>query len=149
MIYMIPIMWDLLDEADQKILANFDYELIYSFWCYSFERINGILGSLPNNKHAIELELLRIIMQNLRLAAYDEHDFNELYQFMQIFYQNIKDTITGSEKFLGKMLTPRNRVLLLNSIYELLVKYYNDIYNWNFVSIADIASSDLSLENSN
>jgi hypothetical protein len=99
MIYAIPIMWDLLDEADRKILANFvractllicriidnnalneahhrlyqvarlieehygqekitpnihlslhiaecckDYGPLYSFWCYSFERMNGVLG---------------------------------------------------------------------------------------------------------
>ena len=99
MIYATPIMWDLLDEADQQILANFikacyllttriinnnaldeahfrllmvtrlvekhygsefitpnihlslhlaecyrDYGPIYSFWCYPFERMNGILG---------------------------------------------------------------------------------------------------------
>ena len=99
MIYAIPLMWDLLDDDDRKILANFvkvyviltnriiednaldeahfrlltvaqlvedrygpemitlnihlslhlveycrDYGPIYSFWCYSFERMNGILG---------------------------------------------------------------------------------------------------------
>jgi hypothetical protein len=101
MIYATPIMWDLLDEADRKILTNFvrvctilttriiendaldeahslllmvaclieenygpeiitpnihlslyltecyrDYGTLYSFWCYSFERMNGILGKL-------------------------------------------------------------------------------------------------------
>ena len=100
MIYATTIMWDLLSESDQKILANFvracfllttriidnnaldeahsrllnvallveenygpevitpnihlslhlaeccrDYGPIYSFWCYSFERMNGILGN--------------------------------------------------------------------------------------------------------
>ncbi|EXX51820.1 hypothetical protein RirG_258340 [Rhizophagus irregularis DAOM 197198w] len=94
-------MWDLLDEADQKILANFvractllvyrivnksalleahyqlhqvvhlikknygqekitsnihlffhiveccqDYGPLYLFWCYSFERMNGVLGKI-------------------------------------------------------------------------------------------------------
>ena len=101
MIYAIPLMWDLLDDNDRKILTNFvrvcviltnriiendvldevhsrlltvaqlveevygpemitpnihlslhlaeccrDYGPIYSFWCYSFERMNGILGKL-------------------------------------------------------------------------------------------------------
>ena len=134
-------------------------------------------GSFPNSKRAIELELLRIITQNSRLdnlvsaqsnnaklmnalflvqprsttgslAAYDGFDFDELYRFMQIFHQNIDDTITGSEEFLGEMLTPKNRVLLPNTVYELLVKYYNDTYDWNFVSITDLASGGLSSENS-
>src|SRR5579859_3387679 len=101
MVYATPIMWDLLGEADRKILANFvractilttriiendaldeaqslllkvaclieenygsemitpniylslhlteccrDYSPVYSFWCYSFKRMNSILGKL-------------------------------------------------------------------------------------------------------
>ncbi|PKY34287.1 hypothetical protein RhiirB3_453864 [Rhizophagus irregularis] len=174
MIYATPIMWDLLDEADRKILANFvralarlieenygqekitpnihlslhivecyqDYRPLYSFWCYSFERMNSVLGSLPNSKHTIELELFLISAQSDNaklmnalplvqsrlttgsLAAYDGFDFNELYHFMQNFHQNIDNTITT-------------------------VKYYNDIYDWNFTSIADLASSDLLSGDSN
>ena len=26
-----------------------DYGLLYSFWCFLFKRMNGILGSLPNS----------------------------------------------------------------------------------------------------
>jgi hypothetical protein len=103
MIYATPILWDLLDESDRKILANFvracfllvsriidkkilneahnrllsvaklieehygpefitpnihlslhlteccqDYGPLYSFWCFSFERMNGILGKFSN-----------------------------------------------------------------------------------------------------
>ena len=99
MIYATPIMWDLLDEADQQILIHFvmacflltaciiedsaldeahsrlltvarlvednygpemitpnfhlslhlteccrDYGPLYAFWCYSFKRMNGVLG---------------------------------------------------------------------------------------------------------
>src|SRR5256886_9438339 len=103
LIYAIPLMWDLLEASDRKILNNFvracsllvcriidddvlseahdrllsvallieenygpevitpnihlslhlveccrDYGPLYSFWCYSFERMNGVLGSYPN-----------------------------------------------------------------------------------------------------
>jgi hypothetical protein len=82
------------------------------------------------------------------LAAYNGFDFNELHQFMQIFHQNINNMITGSEKFPGEMLTLRNRISLPDATYELLVKYYNDTYDWNFVSIADLSSSGLSSVNS-
>src|ERR1700730_16325120 len=82
------------------------------------------------------------------LAAYDGFDFAELYQFMQIFYQNIEVTIIGNEAFPGEMLTSRmDRISLPDNIYELLVRYYNDTYDWNFVSIAEL-SSDLSTNNS-
>ena len=32
-----------------------DYGPIHEFWCYSFERFNGILGSQPSNNRAIEI----------------------------------------------------------------------------------------------
>jgi hypothetical protein len=99
LIYATPLMWDLLDDPDRKILANFvracyllvsriidenklteahnrllkvaqliennygpemitpnihlslhiseccrNYDPLYSFWCYLFERMNGLLG---------------------------------------------------------------------------------------------------------
>ncbi|GBC29442.2 uncharacterized protein LOC107692355 isoform X1 [Rhizophagus irregularis DAOM 181602=DAOM 197198] len=36
-----------------------DYGPLYAFWCFSFERMNGILGSLPNSNRKIESELMR------------------------------------------------------------------------------------------
>ncbi|CAB4026113.1 Hypothetical predicted protein [Paramuricea clavata] len=30
-----------------------------SFWCFSFQRYNGILGSIPTNKRSVELQLMR------------------------------------------------------------------------------------------
>lgn len=36
-----------------------DYGPVYSFWLFSFERYNGILGSLPTNKRIIEKQLMR------------------------------------------------------------------------------------------
>lgn len=35
-----------------------DYGPIYSFWLFSFERYNGLLGSFPNNKKEIELQVM-------------------------------------------------------------------------------------------
>lgn len=32
---------------------------VASFWCFSFERCNGILGSTPTNKRSVELQLMR------------------------------------------------------------------------------------------
>ncbi|GES80286.1 hypothetical protein RCL_jg7379.t1 [Rhizophagus clarus] len=87
-----------------------DYSPLYSFWCFSFERMNSVLGSFPNSHRQIEPELLRIIMQNWRLdnilscqlnneklteglkllkprsttgtlSAYDKLDYNELFRF--------------------------------------------------------------------
>ena len=35
-----------------------DHGTVASFWCFSFERFNGILGSVPTNKTSVELQLM-------------------------------------------------------------------------------------------
>jgi hypothetical protein len=112
-------------------------------------RLDSLISARSDNAKLMNaLSLVQPRLTTGSLAAYDGFDFNELHQFMQIFHQNINSTITGSEKFPGEMLTPRNRVSLPDATYELLVKYYNDTYDWNFVSIADLSSSGLSSVNS-
>ena len=36
-----------------------DFGPLHSFWCYAFERYNGILGSVPTNQKSIESQLMR------------------------------------------------------------------------------------------
>lgn len=36
-----------------------DYGPLYSFWCYAFERYNGMLGKFPTNNKNIEPQLMR------------------------------------------------------------------------------------------
>jgi hypothetical protein len=112
--------------------------------------LDNLISTQSDNAKLINaLSLVQPRLTTGSLAAYDGFDFTELYRFMQIFHQNIDDTITGSEEFPGKMLTPKSRFSLPNPVYELLVKYYNDIYDWDFVTIAELASSDLSSNTSN
>ena len=36
-----------------------DYGSVYGFWCFSYERYNGILGNFPNNKRKIAAQLMK------------------------------------------------------------------------------------------
>src|ERR1700741_165569 len=129
--------------------------------------MNGILGSLPNSQRQIEPELLRIIMQNWRLddllstqsnnmklanslkllkqrstpgslARYDDFEFTEVAHFRQIYNLEVDDTITGLETFPGEMISPkRMNVTLPDDIYGILVDYYNNAYEHEFVTIAE------------
>ncbi len=38
-----------------------DFSPPHAFWCFGFERYNGILGSYHTNKKAIEIQLLRVL----------------------------------------------------------------------------------------
>ena len=42
-----------------------DFGPIYGFWCFSFERYNGMLGAINTNKRNIELQIMeRFLRQN-------------------------------------------------------------------------------------
>ncbi|GBC11559.2 hypothetical protein GLOIN_2v1776801 [Rhizophagus irregularis DAOM 181602=DAOM 197198] len=208
MIYATPILWDLLDESDRKILANFvracfllvsriidrnslneahsrlltvaklieehygseyitlnihlslhltecchDYGPLYSFWCFSFERMNGILGSYPNSHHQIESELLRIIMQNQKLddLLSDQSDNLRLQEGLKSFRLDVDETITGKEPFPSEIMKlTRLKVNLPEEICDHLVQYYKDAYNLDFISFNKYVSSrQIKLRNSN
>lgn len=44
-----------------------DHGPVYSFWCFSFERYNGIMGSVTTNKRSVELQLMRKLMLSRHL----------------------------------------------------------------------------------
>lgn len=55
-----------------------DYGPVYSFWCFSYERYNGILGSQPNNNKVIEAQLMqRFLSDNLAYSLACPSHFHE------------------------------------------------------------------------
>src|SRR6266498_4857187 len=102
-------------------------------------RLDNILScQLNNDKLSEGLKLLKPWSTTGTLAVYDKLDYNELFQFRQIFCQEIDNTINGSEAFSGKMLTPReNWVSLPDDIYQILIEYYSNAYKSKFVTIAE------------
>ena len=61
-----------------------DFGPLYGFWCYSFERYNGILGSMPNNNRCIEGQLMsRFLRENQVLSSVPPDDYSD--QFLSVF----------------------------------------------------------------
>src|SRR5207248_995768 len=91
-----------------------------------------------------QVEGLKLLKQRVTLgslASSDDLEFAELCQFRQISCLEIKDTITGIEPFPGEMMSPkRMNVALPDDIYDILVKYYNNAYDSEFVTIAKAAT---------
>lgn len=55
-----------------------DYGPLHSFWCFAFERYNGILGSMPNNNRSIESQLMqRFLTENQALSCSIPDEFCE------------------------------------------------------------------------
>ena len=155
-----------------------DYGPLSSFWCYSFERMNGILGSYNNSKRNIEPELLRIMNENsflkylltncdnehLRtsldiinpkksvgsLAALDDFESDEYINFIRLSRIE-KESASETENFPGVLMDLCYETTLEKNILDLLVKYYNNLYvNNKFIAISSLTgSSSSTVVNSN
>jgi len=49
----------------------FEYGSVYSFWCFSFERFNGILGSYHTNNQSIELQVMKKFVLKCQIGTSD------------------------------------------------------------------------------
>lgn len=47
-----------------------DYGSMYGFWCFSYERYNGILGSFPTNKKNVASQLMRRFLYESQCRSY-------------------------------------------------------------------------------
>jgi hypothetical protein len=106
-------------------------------------RVDEFVSAQSNNDKLVEaLKLIQPRPTSGSLAAYDNFNYAELYQFRKAFFQEVDDTIVGSEPFPGEMLMPcRSRVALPDNIYQILTDYYNNAYELQFVTIAEILAS--------
>lgn len=131
----------------------YDYGPPYAFWCYAFERYNGMLGSFPTNKKSIEPQLMKkcLILQELHSQAFPkeghcfeslilqqssslhggllmsmtEGDVNELAKLSAPL---LSEELDFSTKGCEKCLPPITQVVLDNEQCSLLKKSYELLY---------------------
>ena len=60
------------------------YGPFHSFWCFSFERFNGVLGSFHTNNSYVEIQLIRKFLSQTKVKDFK---YPELFQdtFMEFF----------------------------------------------------------------
>lgn len=46
-----------------------DYGPVHSFWCYAFERFNGVLGSMHTNRKSVECQLMKRFCRDQELTG--------------------------------------------------------------------------------
>lgn len=74
----------------------FDFGPIYSFWLFSFERENGILGSYPTNRKSIETQIMKKYLKE-SWAREKQSDFDD--DFLCLFNDLTKfhsDSVRGT-----------------------------------------------------
>ena len=58
-----------------------DYGPFHGFWCYAFERINGILGAMSHNNRSIEIQLTnRFLQESQYMSASYPIEFSEYFK---------------------------------------------------------------------
>ncbi|XP_070537876.1 uncharacterized protein [Ptychodera flava] len=70
-----------------------DYGPAYSFWLFSCERYNGILGNFPTNNRAVEVQLMRKFMQGFQVYSMQCDSNDNLFSDMWLTFER---NCTGS-----------------------------------------------------
>ena len=113
-----------------------DYGPVYSFWCFAFERMNGILGSYPINNHHISLQLTRRYLESKVYAPinWPKKYADEYLPFLHSFQYNKgslkQDTIAAelAESTLPKPLPPITEYALLPEELDSLCAVFDTLY---------------------
>ena len=63
-----------------------DYGPLHTFWLFSFERYNGLLGSMPNNNRAVEIQFQKRFRKDS--LTLDLLTLDSKLPLMVAFYQN-------------------------------------------------------------
>ncbi|EXX61664.1 hypothetical protein GLOIN_2v1775288 [Rhizophagus irregularis DAOM 181602=DAOM 197198] len=148
--------------------CSLDYRLLYVFWCFSTERMNGLLGLFHNSHRNIEQELMKIVQynalldkltshadQDLRLqesleilklrdfvrslSIYDKYT-DEDYKAFRLLSTTIEEGAAfGFEAFPGSFLGLLNEnVSLPKNVLLLLTEFYCNTYGQNFTALSNI-----------
>lgn len=87
-----------------------DYGPVHSFWCYGFERFNGVLGHYHTNNQSIEIQIMRKFLREQQICAVSiESEVSELFSPL-----NISD----SGSLLESSCDDNDKILKLRSIAE-------------------------------
>ena len=75
------------------------------------------------------------------LAVHDDFDLKDYLEFL-LMAKDVRDKAgVGSEAFPGTLLKPMKEGSLPDEILELLVEYYNNVYDHSFVTLSNVHKS--------
>ena len=101
-----------------------DYGPVYAFWCYAFERYNGILGSYHTNYQNIGKQIMKkfIREQSAKIAEIPK-EFTEFDAFLVSKNTSLQvaPTDVSERAKLLKLLSPQCKILLC--LKQLLLSY--------------------------
>ncbi len=100
-----------------------DYGPLHGFWCFAFERYNGILGAMPNNNRNIEPQLMqRFLRDNLSLTFASFED-DEISQELRLLLPKLTHTGSLADTVSSIIHTSTRRGWTIDSIDCTLPKF--------------------------
>jgi len=103
-----------------------DFGPLHGFWCFAFERYNGILGEIPNNNRSIEIQVMdRFIREsNLMSFSYPEL-FSDKFENLMPHQKSNSLLETTTESHISTLvgLSPEITSLLLRNGRSTTVSY--------------------------
>ncbi len=112
-----------------------DFGPIHAFWLYALERYNGLLGNLPHNNQAIEIQLMqRFKRDNCSLDLISQGNSKHLFEeFGEVVLGHAKHFYSIEEREILDencfTFPPRYRLTLLDtSLIEELKRVYSSLY---------------------
>lgn len=75
-----------------------DFGPLHGFWCFPFERYNGVLGNVPNNNRSIEAQMMnRFVTDNTLMSMPLPDTFTELRQHIPQGNKVVGSLLEGSD----------------------------------------------------
>ena len=122
-----------------------DYGPVQGFWCYPFERYNGLLGSTPNNNRLIEPQIMYHVLNENKILSFGIDDAPEplLSCFPKMVHTgSVAETMLSADEStqaenayildcLQSIQLPKYKVhcILSRSEREAALKLYSHIYS--------------------
>lgn len=113
-----------------------DYGPLHAFWCFGFERFNGILGSYPNNHQNISVTIMKKFEDYLQANAHD----------VQVEFQPILSEISDTDKSVtGSLCDIQEHSELLKPFREYILpseykEHLSQVYKAMHTNVSVVAS---------
>lgn len=132
-----------------------DYGPVYSFWLFSYERYNGILGNIPTNQKSVEVQLMRKFLRdnaaiNMQLPKEENEELRELFHCRRNTSGSLTAMLTDPQAIISaldyatvpvdevddwqcdlaiyKLQLPKKRYMLSEDEHCELLEVYNILY---------------------
>ena len=106
------------------------------FWCFGFERFNGILGSYPNNHQNVSVTMMKKFEDYLQSSDYDN---------INAEFKVLLTEISSSNHAAGSLIVNSCEISLLKPLREYILphdyhKHLTDFYSDHYSNVSVVSA---------